>query len=371
MRVFQLLPSMGMGDAVDYDALSLARLLRDMGFQNSIYAGQMSKHLPPDIALPLHKLPKLAADDVILYHKSARAFLDVPLEQFACRKLMIFHGAVPPRYYKDYSRELHGVVEQSMQELCRLADKVDYCMADTAYHETQLRKLNFRCPVVVRPMLIPFSSYAQKPSGEILSRYETGGMVNFLSVGRLTPERRLEDVIRTFSCYQKYCNSQSRLIIVGDYSGMERYYHRLQRYAAALELEHVVFTGQPAFPELLAYYQTANLLICMSEYEDFCLPLVEAMYFGVPVLARNETAVPDTLGGSGLLLPTDDPMEAALAADRVLRSPDLRREIIAGQRRRQQQLAFGEIRKLFEKQFHDFLDIVPAEGKKKLLLFRR
>lgn len=129
---------------------------------------------------------------------------------------------------------------------------------------------------------------------------------------------------------------------------MERYYHRLRRYVGALELDNVVFTGHIPFAQILAYYHLADLFLCMSDHEGFCVPLVEAMYFNLPILAYDSSAISDTLGGSGILLPTNDPMEAALAADRVLRDSELRREVIAEQHRRQQEFAYPEIRKVFE-----------------------
>jgi glycosyltransferase involved in cell wall biosynthesis len=122
---------------------------------------------------------------------------------------------------------------------------------------------------------------------------------------------------------------------------------------AALEVEHVTFTGHVTFPQLLAYYQTANIFLCMSEHEGFCVPLVEAMYFGVPILAYDACAVPDTLGGAGVLLQDKNPVEAALVADRIVRDTTLRREIVAQQRRRQQDFAYPTVRKLFETQLRE------------------
>lgn len=370
MRVFQLLSAMGMGGVTDYDAVALARVLRDMGLSCGIYAEHLSKGLE-NTAKSLDKLPKLQPDDVLIYHKSPDSVLSVPLENFSCRKLMIFHGITPPRYFKSYSKTFYDLAEQSMQELCRLADKVDYCMVDSACNAQILRELNYHCPITVRPLLIPFSDYAQKPSSSILTQYEGDGMTNFLFVGRISPNKKQEDVLRAFYCYQKYCNPNSRLFLVGSHSGMENYYSQLQKYAAALELRNVVFTGGVAYPDLIAYYRLADLFLCMSEREGFCMPLVEAMYFGVPILARKDGAVPDTLGESGLLLPTNDPMEAAFAADRVLRNPNLRREITAGQRKQQQKFAYAEVRRLFEHQFQDFLDLMPSGERKKRLAFRR
>ena len=146
---------------------------------------------------------------------------------------------------------------------------------------------------------------------------------------------------------------------------MERYYHRLRRYVGALELDNVVFTGHIPFAQILAYYHLAELFLCMSDHEGFCVPLVEAMYFNLPILAYDSSAISDTLGGSGILRPTNEPMEAALAADRVLRESELRREVIAEQHRRQQEFAYPEIRKVFEGQLQHFIDTVPPVSKKR------
>ncbi|WP_295217524.1 glycosyltransferase family 4 protein [Ruminococcus sp.] len=365
MKVIQLLPTMGMGDAIGNDVLALSKVLRDMGFQTGIYAETVDRRLPEGTAQTVDKMPRFSGEDVILYHKSTGTDLSFSLEQYACRKLMIFHNITPPRYFKGYNDTLTEISEYGMRGLCHLADKVDYCMADSAYNASVLRELNYRCPIVVRPILIPFSDYAKTPDPEVMAHYENDGYTNFVFVGRIAPNKKQEDVIRAFYCYKKYCNPKSRLFLVGSYTGMERYYHRLRRYVGALELDNVVFTGHIPFAQILAYYHLADLFLCMSEHEGFCVPLVEAMYFGIPILAYDSSAISDTLGGSGVLLQSNDPMEAALMADRVIRNRDLRREIVAGQRRRQQDFAYGEIRKLFEQQIREFLEKVPPCAKKK------
>ena len=179
--------------------------------------------------------------------------------------------------------------------------------------------------------------------------------VNFIFVGRIAPNKKQEDVIRAFSCYQRFCNPKSRLILVGSWSGAESYYRRLCRYTAALQAENVLFTGHIPFPDILAYYHVADLFLCMSEHEGFCVPLVEAMYFGVPILAYRACAVPDTLGDSGILLDKKDPVEAAMVADRILTDTSLRRELVARQRRRQQDFSYGAVRALLESQLREFL----------------
>ncbi len=365
MKVLQLLPTMGMGDAIGNDVLALSKVLRDMGFQTGIYAETVDKRLPEGTAQNVSRMPKLTGEDVVLYHMSTGTDLSFSLENLPCRKLMIFHNITPPKYFKGYNETLTEISEYGMRGLCHLADKVDGCMTDSAYNAQVLRDFNYRCPITVRPILIPFSDYAKAPDPEVMARYENDGYTNFVFVGRIAPNKKQEDVIRSFYCYQKYCNPKSRLFLVGSYTGMEHYYHRLRRYVGALELDHVVFTGHIPFAQILAYYHLADIFLCMSEHEGFCVPLVEAMYFGVPILAYNSSAISDTLGGSGILLERNDPMEAALMADRVLKDKELRREILAGQRKRQQTFAYSEVRKIFQAQLEEFIAQTPIPSKRR------
>ena len=204
MRVLQLLPTMGMGDAIGNDVLALEKVLRDMGFQTGIYAETVDRRLPEGTAYTVDKMPRLSGEDVILYHMSTGTDLSFALEKLPCRKLMIFHNITPPRFFKDYNETLTEISEYGMRGLCHLADKVDYCMADSAYNASVLRELNYQCPIAVRPILIPFSDYAKAPDPELIEHYSNDGYTNFVFVGRIAPNKKQEDVIRAFYCYKKY-----------------------------------------------------------------------------------------------------------------------------------------------------------------------
>ena len=85
---------------------------------------------------------------------------------------------------------------------------------------------------------------------------------------------------------------------------------------------------------VLAIYKTASIFVCMSEHEGFCVPLVEAMYFGIPIIAFDSTAVGETLGGSGLLLKDKDPKAVAEAIELIMTDDELRQKLIAGEKER-------------------------------------
>lgn len=363
MRVFQLLPTLAMGDAVSNDALAISKVLRDMGFQTGIFAEHIDKRLPSGSARPVSRMPRLTANDVILYHLSVGTELNFTLEKLPCRKGIIYHNITPSYFFLPYNGELAQLLDYGRKGVCHLADKADFCMADSAYNKQELQELGYKCEISVRPILIPFSDYACRPDANILAQYDSDGYTNFLFVGRIAPNKKHEDIIRAFYCYQKHCNAKSRLILVGSWQGTELYYRRLLRYVQALEIQNVIFTGHVSFAEMIAYYQIADLFLCMSEHEGFCVPLVEAMYFGVPVMAYDACAVPDTLGDAGVLLHSKDPLEAALAANRILTDTTLRREIIGQQRRRQQDFSYSNIRRQFEEQLNHFLNL-SGEGKK-------
>ena len=219
--------------------------------------------------------------------------------------------------------------------------------------------MGYTCPIDVLPILIPFDDYAKTPSQQVIDRY-SDGYTNLIFKGRIAPNKRQEDVIRAFYDYKKFYNPKSRLILVGGHNGMERYYHRLKSYINALELEDVVFPGHIKFDEILAYYKIADVFLCQSEHEGFCVPLVEAMYFDVPVVAYDSSAIAGTLGGGGFLLKDKNPVETAGVINRVVTDEALRTQIIKNQQAR---LADFD-HKVIEAQFKTYLDTFINGGRK-------
>jgi glycosyltransferase involved in cell wall biosynthesis len=159
------------------------------------------------------------------------------------------------------------------------------------------------------------------------------GRTNVLFVGRIIPNKRIDDLVRSFAFFQAHVRRESRLLLVGDHRGFERYLDRLQELVRELRADEVVFTGQVDDDELYAYYRLADVFLCLSEHEGFGVPLQEAMLFGLPVVAYDAGAVRETLRGGGLLLRDKGPELVAEVLDRVTHGGDLRRTVLASQRR--------------------------------------
>jgi glycosyltransferase involved in cell wall biosynthesis len=150
-------------------------------------------------------------------------------------------------------------------------------------------------------------------------------------VGRVIPNKKFEDVIRTFTYYKKYFNAESQLILAGDYRGQERYYSALCCLVDSLEVKDVYFTGHRDFPELAAFFKIADVYLSMSEHEGFGVPLLEAFYNRIPVIAFAAGAVEETMNGGGLLLREKDFLKSAAVINKLEKEKSFRDNVIESQ----------------------------------------
>lgn len=168
----------------------------------------------------------------------------------------------------------------------------------------------------------------------MLKRWQDG--INVLFVGRVSPNKRFEDLILTFYYLKRLVRPDARLLLVGSARGMEPYLEFLQALVERLDLSDVIFTGHVSTAQLVAYYRCASIYLSMSEHEGFGMPLLESMHFGVPIVAYKMSAVPETLGGSGILVKGKEYAAVAELIGLLAEDGDLRARITERQRGRLQ-----------------------------------
>lgn len=347
MRIFQLLPVIAFGDAVGNDTRALKNALSAAGYETEIYADVVDGRLPKGTARRYDMMPKVEADDVIIYHLSTGHKMNYILEKYPCRKIIMYHNVTPAKYFAGYNRDGYENCRQGIRAAKMMRNTAEFCFADSEYNKQELLSYGYRCDIEVLPILIPFEDYAKEPNKKTVKAF-SDGKTNILFTGRIVPNKKQEDLITAFYYYNKYINRNSRLILAGSYVGMERYKSRLEHYAEELGLEDsVYFSGMAKFNDILAYYSVADVFLSMSEHEGFCVPLVEAMYFNIPIIARDTSAIAGTLGGSGILLPDNDPMAAAEMINRVITDGELRNAIIHNQKIRLKDFDNKKIQKQF------------------------
>lgn len=356
MKMIQLLPTVAYGDAVGNDTLAIDKILREMGYETGIYAENIDPRLPEGTAAPISQMPALKDEDVIVYHGSVGTELNERLPDLPGKKIMVYHNITPASFFRGYSATAQQLCTYGLKGMKYLAKKLDYCIADSEFNKRDLIRMDYTCPIDVCPILIPFSDYEKTPDSGLMEQFGSDRITNLLFVGRIAPNKKQEDIIRAFYAYHKYYNERSRLILCGSWSGMDAYHDRLVDYTDRLGLTNdVIFTGHVKFEEILAWYRLADAFICMSEHEGFCVPLVEAMYFEIPIVAYNSCAIPNTLGESGVLLEDKSPAKVAATIDRVVSDAALRGEIITGQKRRLKDFSYEKVSNRFKQLINRFV----------------
>jgi glycosyltransferase involved in cell wall biosynthesis len=249
---------------------------------------------------------------------------------------LIYHNVTPPRFAGALGGDAASAAYVAREELRDFLAVPRAIAADSDYNADDLREMGADS-VRVMPLAIDFDQFDQRPARHVLAALRGGDgedCVNFLTVGRLAPHKKLEDAIKVFYYFHNYVNPRSRLHIVGDGTVATGYVRQLLDLVEDLAIPNVYFTGKVRFRELLAYYKAADVYLCMSEHEGFCVPIVEAMHMGVPVIAYKQPAVAETLGSAGVLVRRKRADVIAEMANILLNEKQFQVKVVEKQRER-------------------------------------
>lgn len=330
MQINQILPGLSYGDAVSNDAIQIKNILKKMGYDSEIFA----KYIHPKVSKFAKNIDryKKKADGIVIYHFSLAGFEVTDfVKSLPDTKILLYHNITPPEYFKNINDELYNVCKRGREELETLNNVFKLALGDSEYNKNELDSYGFKNTGVF-PIIMDYSKYKSAPNKEIMAKYDDE-YTNILFVGRIVPNKKQEDLIRIFYYYKKI-NPKSRLFLVGSYRTMEKYLKQLQMMIDRLNLTDVVFTGQTSFDEMIAYYSLSDVFLCMSEHEGFCVPLLESMYFNIPIIAFNSTAVPYTLENSGILINEKRHYEVAEMINLLVKDDVFRKKIVDKQNER-------------------------------------
>jgi glycosyltransferase involved in cell wall biosynthesis len=327
--VHQVLATLGYGDAIGHEVLGIQRVLRQAGYQSDIFVQTADPRLE-NLTRDYRDLRECSApEQVLIHHFSIGARASRLAYALPDRMILVYHNITPPEYFVDVHDLLVELCYLGRRELAAYASRVQLALGDSEFNRQELEAFGFS-PTAVLPVVPGFDHLDVVPNRLTASQFDDEE-VNVLFVGRIIPNKKIEDVIRFFDAYQRSFNRRSRLLVVGSYGGFEQYYAMLQDLIARRRIPNVHFTGHVSNEELAAYYDVADVFLCASEHEGFCVPLVEAFHKGIPVLAFAAAAVPATLDGAGVLYDRKDPMLVAALIDAVANDGPLRARIVEGQ----------------------------------------
>ena len=320
-RIDQVVPSFGSRDAIGTHVLHLRALIRDLGFESDVWCKG---------AFPETRAIARYTDDLSesprpgtwwLYHLSSGSPVAELIAQRPEPKIVDYHNITPGNLFGSWVPWATEEAEIGLRQLATLADASCFAIADSEFNASDLCRagMPFERTLVVPPLFDPAALRRHVDRDlEAARRAErsTGG-ADWLFVGRVTPSKAQDDLIKALAIYREVYDPRARLHLVGAPMG-DDYPRALERYARRLGLEDAVrLTGSVSDEALAAYYATSDVFVCASEHEGFCVPIVEAMAFGLPVVALGAGAVPGTAGSGALVLADRSPLALAAAAHKV------------------------------------------------------
>jgi glycosyltransferase involved in cell wall biosynthesis len=339
VRIDQYLPVFAPHDAIGAHVLLVRRVLHDAGWDSDIYAEVVDASLAGEARPWLEGPARSDPDRLVLYHASTHAPLAswlVDRARRGQRLLVDYHNITPADYFRRWLPAAAQEMVLAREELAQLAPLAELGLADSEFNRVELADLG--CPSTIAcPLLVDLAGYREPPDPEVLAhlrrRHERGG-ASWLFVGRLAPNKCQHDIVAAFAVYRRLADPAARLTLIGGATA-PRYRSALERMIEELGLEGSVelHAGLP-HESLLAHFLTADVMVCLSEHEGFCVPLLEAMELGLPIVAYPAAAVPETVGDAAVLVPDKDPLAVATAvADLLGDRASCQRLVDAGRRR--------------------------------------
>jgi glycosyltransferase involved in cell wall biosynthesis len=337
--IHQILAAASPGDAITNAALEYRDVLRRVG-PSDVFA----RHIAPGAASEVKPLSECGADGssgLLVYHASigepaVSSFLLSRTEPI----VLVYHNITPAEYFTELDPTFAELLVLGRLELEELRPRVVVTIAASHFNAAELEAIGYDDVHVIPPVVNPFRLARTIPDAGTLAYLDHEFDEPFLLfVGQLLPHKRPDLLVKSMHVASTYLGMKARLLLVGQ--------NRFAPYADAITAQvrelnlhvQVHLVGPVSDARLAAMFRRATAFVTLSEHEGFCVPLLESLAFDLPVVARACAAIPETLGGAGLLLP--EPAGAELVAetiDRIVRDDALRRELVGRGRRRLREL---------------------------------
>lgn len=333
MEVHQIVSGFRTGDAIGNFALELQGYLKEAGFKSNIYS--IPEHTCIDLKDTSIDFKKHVPnkDNILIYHFSLGSPATDYFKTVADKKIMIYHNITPAKFFRAFEPKTAKTLENGREELKTLAGIPDIAVGVSKYNCSELQEAGFKQTEIL-PLTIVDDYLKTEPSAKVIKECKKSKGKVILSVGRIAPNKKIEDIIKTFYIYKKTIDPMARLILVGGYEETDGYYQYLKTMITDLYVQDITFAKHTPLNELLAYFKGADAYLTLSEHEGFCVPLIEAMHFELPVFAYGSSAIPETLNGAGILIKKKDHKRIAELLNTVLTNQEICDKIITGQNNR-------------------------------------
>lgn len=331
MIINQWVPAAHRGDAIGDSARRVRAFLRELGHQSDLFALSIDDDLRGDV----RSFNEAAAHsgDITILHFALISPMTAAFAALRSGRVLQYHNITPAQFFAPYDPQIFRLAALGREDLATLVGATDLALGDSEFNRCELEAMGFT-DTGVFPIAVDLAKVQQAPRLPALEALLDDGLHNFLFVGRIVPNKKIEDIIRMAEHYKRYVDTEYRFIFVGRTTAVPRYYQMIRALLLEYQMptDRFLFTGPVSDTELAGYYRAARVYLSLSEHEGFGVPLLEAMAADVPVLAYASTAVPDTLAGAGVQFEPKDLEVGAELLGTLAYDESVRQRVITGQR---------------------------------------
>ena len=342
-RIDQVVHILAAHDAIGAHVLHARDVLRAGGYESDIYAGDAHLEVRAH-ARPIDDLSgsRSAGRWLLVHHSTGSAVAEAVLRRPE-PKILDYHNITPAAYVSRWAPSMREELELGRDQLDELVPASFYGLAHSSFSRRELEDAGLAHTAVVPPLFDLADAGADPDISDTLAKERASGGADWLFVGRVSPHKAQHDLVKALAAYRRLYDPRARLHLVGTSLGAD-YPRALERFATRLGIADAVRTpGSVTDEALVAYYRSADVFVCASDHEGFCVPLVEAMHLGLPVVAYGATAVGETVGDGGLVLPDKTPVRFAAAVRRVVEDPVVRGALVDLGHRRAEAFTVGVV----------------------------
>lgn len=331
--IHQLTPYLAYGDAVGNQIRAVRDLLREWGYASEIFSDGWDSRSQGECLRPQDHANFSDRDNLLIHHYVGPTRTNLYLLTVPDHPIFYYHNVTPDYFFSRLDLNVARGMRTARRDL--VAFNQVPAIAASPYNREELQGYGFHV-LGVAPYLVQFKALEEgrrtESAAAVRARFGDKNLVTWLYVGRLAPNKCIQDIVKAFYYFHRWISPDSQLLLVGSERD-DPYVQMLHRIVEELGLADAVrFAGHYGAAEgLAAFYELADIYISMSEHEGFCVPLIEAMHFNVPVLAYASSGVPLTMGGSGALVTRKDHALIAEVANEILTNQELRQEILKRQ----------------------------------------
>lgn len=349
--VHQFIPSLARRDAVGFHTLAVDRMLRELGADSTVYSAHINAETE-NLARHYRHHAKDPNPDLVIYQVS----IGSPMVDYLLGRpeplMLNYHNMTPPEFFYGWEPTLGAELAFGRRQLAGLCRRAVVAVADSEFNAGELIELGCSrvevIPVLTDDALFPVDGSRASPAER------DDSALTVLFVGRLAPNKCQHDLLAAMAVLRQQIPT-AELVLVGSPTS-RRYEKALREFAADLGIvDAVSFAGSVPVPELASWYRRADVFVCLSEHEGFCVPILEAMAWGVPVVAFDAAAVPKTVAGAGLVLDDKSPAVVAAAVERIIGDDPLRERLVQLGSVRASELRAGAVRPRLQEFFADLL----------------